>query len=166
LNFDKKNSNRKKTIEFTLKDFSKIFNQNRESKYVNSPKYFFENYDWYISARTSQIKEKEFHFGIYLTCCKSTSKQVTPFKPVYSNIKFTIVNQRDLRENFSVKRNFKSNEIFSLFSFLNLNFKFYHFIIKAFNYYFEKETGKGYVSIMKIEVNFGIIFLTANFKMK
>jgi len=28
------------------------------------------------------------------------------------------------------------------------------FSIKAFNYYFEKETGKGYVSIMKIEVNF------------
>ena len=109
-----KKSNRKKAIEFTLRDFSKTFNQNRESKYVNSPKHFFENYDWYISARTAQMNEKEFHFGIYLTCCKSLTKQATTFKPVYANIKFTIVSQRDSRENFSVKRKFENKRRFFL----------------------------------------------------
>ena len=52
-------------IEFELKDFSKEFNQNKQSKSVTSPKLKLGNYEWNLSI---QRNLNESDLGLFLRC--------------------------------------------------------------------------------------------------
>ncbi len=77
-------------IEFELKEFSKEFNQNEESKSVESPIVKIGNYEWNLAIKRTL---NESDLGLYLEC----SSENETF-PVFAEFKLFIVNQKDERK--------------------------------------------------------------------
>ena len=68
------------TIEFELKNFSKVFNQNKETALISSPEYKFDAYDWSIVANVVDKKpDNKFTLLTYLQC-KSDDENNFPVK--------------------------------------------------------------------------------------
>ncbi len=77
-------------IEFELKDFSKKFNQNKESKSVESPKVKIGNCEWNLSI---QRKLNGLNLDLFLNCTSEKENF-----PIIVEFKLFIVNQKDERK--------------------------------------------------------------------
>jgi hypothetical protein len=77
-------------IEFELKDFSKEFNQNQQSKSVSSPKVKIGNNEWNLSI---QRKLNGLNLDLFLNCFSEKENF-----PVFAEYKLFIVNQKDERK--------------------------------------------------------------------
>ncbi len=90
----------KHSIEFELKDFNSIYNQNKQS--FESAKYNYGAYDWSLSAcveneKKSNQENEELWFNIYLLC-ESVNKINFP---LLVNIKYSVLNKdKDSRNDF------------------------------------------------------------------
>ena len=90
------------SIEFELKDFNNVFNQNKEVADITSAKYKYGEYNWCIRAYVKNF------FGdlwlIFYLCCESVNKSNFP---LFANMKYSVLNKdkdsrKDLLEcNFS-----------------------------------------------------------------
>ena len=89
----------KRIIEFELKDFSKVFNQ--EIDVIESTKYKYGEYDWSIQADVKKYKNQadgDLWFNFYLRC---EADDETDF-PFLANVNFFILNKdRDSRKDLS-----------------------------------------------------------------
>ena len=89
----------KRIIEFELKDFSKVFNQ--EIEVIQSTKYKYGDYDWYLKSCVKKYKHQadgDLWLIIYL---HGKSDEQIDF-PFLANVNFSILNKdKDSRKDFS-----------------------------------------------------------------
>ena len=93
----------KNVIEFELKDFSKKFNQNKESKSVSSPIVKIGNYEWNLLI---QRNLNESYLGLFLDCTSEKENF-----PVFAEYKLFIVNQKDERKHKIRSINLKISKV-------------------------------------------------------
>ena len=84
-----------------MKDFNKVFNQNKEIVGIRSEKFKYGEYDWWIQADIEKYHNKadgELWFTIRLFC---EADDETDF-PLFVNVNFFILNKdKDSRKDFS-----------------------------------------------------------------
>jgi len=96
--------NRKHSIEFELQNFSKEFNQNRETAAIfRSVAQKFGEFNWALGAQARKnpiLKQNEYFLEPYLYCeCADQSKF-----PVFTYLNTSVLNQeKDFRKSFSRK---------------------------------------------------------------
>ena len=88
----------KHTIEFELKDFNNIFNQNKEVSGYCSPTYKYGEYSWSIQADVNKYKFQvngDLWFTIRLFCETDEKNNF----PLFARMNFSILNKdKDLRK--------------------------------------------------------------------
>ena len=82
----------KSIIEFELKDFNKVVNQNKEIEAIESAEYEYGEYNWWIKADVKKYKHQrdEDLWLIFFLQCESDDE--TDF-PLFANIKYSILNK-------------------------------------------------------------------------
>ena len=88
---------RKNEISFELKNFAKIYNLNRKIKEIYSPHYLFNKFYWCLEVQSSKNERGPYFLGIFLHCHSNKENF-----PVQANVKFTVINQKDPKENKSI----------------------------------------------------------------
>ena len=91
----------KHTIEFELKDFKCIYNQNKVASGNCSPTYKYGEYTWYLRADVKKYKnqaDEDLWFRIYMFC--ETDNQIN--FPLFGNAKILVLNKnKDSRKDYS-----------------------------------------------------------------
>ena len=82
----------KNSIEFELKDFNKVYNQNKEIEGIQSAEYKYGEYNWWIQTGVNKYKDQadgDLWFNIFLEC---EAVDETDFH-LFVNVKFFILNK-------------------------------------------------------------------------
>ncbi len=91
----------KDSVEFELKDFSKVYNQNQEVLGIQSAKYKYGEYNWCIKADVEKLNYSEdgnLWLIIYLYCISDNPSNF----PLFTRMNFIVLNKdKDTRKDFS-----------------------------------------------------------------
>ena len=82
----------KQSIEFELKGFNSIYNQNIEIEGIESANYKYGDYSWSISGDVEKYinqEDEDLWFRIYLFCESDNQANF----PLFANVKFFILNK-------------------------------------------------------------------------